>query len=236
MITRICKLWIAGVEPGVGPPKIKRPDSRNSPAEADSTAQWLHFLGRLSLQLWSHHSRLPSQLDSFSCMYQNHSTLQHKLCSLHLILLCLQLDLSCLHPILLCLQPDLSCLHPIHLCLQPDLFCLHPDLLCLQPELSCLHPDLFCLQPTLLCQLHNLWFLLDLQEPCLTLPSSSIKGNNKRKSKLAKQKGLTQVRPAPSPVNSARGEPATHQQYFGNWHCQATATMTLAEWRATLEA
>ncbi|CAL8292404.1 unnamed protein product [Arctogadus glacialis] len=31
-------------------------------------------------------------------------------------------------------------------------------------------------------------------------------------------------------------DPATHNQYYGNWYCHATATMTLAEWRAALEA
>ncbi|CAJ1074242.1 PREDICTED: uncharacterized protein LOC107660364 [Xyrichtys novacula] len=140
-----------------------------------------------------------------SCLHPDLLCLQPDLSCLHPDLLCLQPDLSCLHPDLLCLQPDilcllpdLSCLHPDLLCLQPNLSCLHPDLLCLQPDLSCLLPDLFCLQPTLLCQLHNQRFLSDLQEPCLTPPSSTIK----RKSKLAKRKGLTHERP--SPANSAR--------------------------------
>ncbi|KAG9334111.1 hypothetical protein JZ751_009146 [Albula glossodonta] len=31
-------------------------------------------------------------------------------------------------------------------------------------------------------------------------------------------------------------EPPTHQQYFGNWYCEETATVPLAEWRESLAA
>ncbi|CAL8380784.1 unnamed protein product [Boreogadus saida] len=47
---------------------------------------------------------------------------------------------------------------------------------------------------------------------------------------------LPALQPAGASVCQRERDPATHNQYFGNWYCHATATMTLAEWRAALEA
>ncbi|CAJ1069328.1 brefeldin A-inhibited guanine nucleotide-exchange protein 3-like [Xyrichtys novacula] len=203
---------------------------------------------RLYLQLRSHHSRL-----------------QHKLCSLHPILLCLQPDLSCLLPDLLCLQPDLfACTQTSPACTQTSSACSPTSPACTPTSSACSRPPLPAARPLLPAPRPPLPAarpflpaprpLLPAAHPSLPTPQPMVsvrpagalpyttqlyhKRKHQEEEKTGKTKRSYTRKTSTITCKQCQKErdPATHQQYFGNWYCQATATMTLAEWRATLEA
>ncbi|KAM3625635.1 uncharacterized protein V6R79_015155 [Siganus canaliculatus] len=137
-------------------------------------------------------------------------------------------QLCSLHPDLFFLQPYPSFLQSSLLCLQPDLYCLQSSLLCLQPALYCLQSSLLCLQPKL-CRLYpDLPYTTQLYH----------KRKQQEEEQTGQRKRLYMRKTSTISCMQCRmvRDPANHQQYFGNWYCQATATVSLAEWRAALEA
>ncbi|KAM3607775.1 uncharacterized protein V6R79_013765 [Siganus canaliculatus] len=116
-------------------------------------------------------------------------------------------------PILAALEPPLQAPKPAlqHLLCAPT---LQTSLLFLQPKLCRLHPDL-----PYTTQLYHQWKQQEEEKTGLKKKDLHKKDQRNRMQTVQRER-----------------DPATHQHYFGNWYCQATATMSLAEWRAALIA